>query len=188
MKDFIKNKIRENIENNQVSQYKAWLSSVAKPVRINPITNIVRVEPSDMYNNIEKYQKNLALSKSIKTFLIENIEPNECFHNAGKVLQFFKNQGFEVSFVLGILIENGKKFGHAWNKINGVYYDFTAEKSEKIKNKYFEVASIDNELEIQSLDVFNPNAKCEHEFNVDGESYDVNGMCSVYPYFIKTTQ
>jgi len=125
MKDFIKHKIRENIENNQISQYKSWLSSVVKPVKINPINNIVSVDPSDMYNNIEKYQKNIALSKAIKNFVIENVEPNECFHNSGKALQFFKNQGFDVSFVLGILIENGKKFGHAWNKINGVNYDFS---------------------------------------------------------------
>jgi hypothetical protein len=184
MKNFIKNKLRENIQNNQYGEYNNWLKSTVKANKITSISNLTKIDPSSMFNDIDSYQKNMQLNKEIKSLLINNITPNECFHNAGIVYQFFKNKGIEVTFVLGILIENGKKFGHAWNKINGVAYDFTAEKSENTNSRYFEVVSLNDESAIKNLSVFNPNAQCEHEFQIDGESYDVNGMCSIYPYYL----
>lgn len=185
MIDFIKTKLRENIETTRISQYKDWLKGNAKPIIVSDLTELNKIDPNGMLGDIERYQKDVALNKSIKQFLINNIEINECFHNAAKVFEFFKKiDGFDVSFILGTMTENGKTFGHAWNKINDKYFDFTAEKTEKQNNRYFEVVALNDFSNIMNLEVFNPDAKCKHELTVAGESYDINGMCSLYPYYI----
>lgn len=182
MKDLIKHKLKESLQQApQIAEYRSWLSGTVKQVKVYPYTAINKL---DVVNDTENYQANMQKNKDLKKFIINNIEPNECFHNAYKTFVTLKAQGYDVIFILGMLGENGKLFGHGWNQVNGVNVDFTAEKQEENGNKYYRVAGFSDLGQIQQLDVFNPNKKCEFAFEHEGESYDRNGMCSVYPYYL----
>ncbi len=184
MKDIIKKILKESLEQApQVSDYRAWLRTVVKPIRISPFTQINKVDNSDMVNNMQKYQEQVQKNRDLRNFIGTQVEPNECFHNAHKAFVLLRQKGYDVKFVLGLMSENGQMFGHAWNIVDGINVDFTSEKLQENGNKYFQVAVLDNQSKIEGLDVFNPNAKCEMAFNANGESYDKNGMCSVYPYY-----
>lgn len=181
MKNIIRQLLKESLEQApQVSDYRAWLRTVVKPSKISSYKDINNV---DAVNDMGNYQTNMQKNKELKDFIIKNIEPNECFHNAHKAYVMLKQKGYDVKFVLGMLSENGQLFGHAWNIVDGTPVDFTAEKLQPTQNKYFKVAELNNQSEIEGLDVFNPEKKCAQAFNSGGESYDKNGMCSVYPYY-----
>lgn len=181
MKELVKKLLRESLEQApQISEYRSWLSSTVKQVKVYPYTSINKI---DAVNDMSNYQENMQKNKDLKKFIIDNIEPNECFHNAYKTFVTLKGQGYDVIFVLGMLGENGKLFGHAWNIVNGLNVDFTAEKQEENGNKYYRVVGFTDLGQIQGLSVFNPNEKCEYAFSHNGENYDRNGMCSVYPYY-----
>ncbi len=181
MKDIIRRILKESLEQApQVSDYRAWLRTVVKPSKISQYKKINNV---DAVNDMQNYQENMQKNKDLTNFIINNVEPNECFHNAYKAFVLLKQKSYDVKFVLGLMSENGQMFGHAWNIVNGVPVDFTAEKLQQNQNKYFQVAVLDNQSQIQGLDVFNPEKKCAQAFNSGGESYDKNGMCSVYPYY-----
>ena len=184
MKDFIRNRVKTTLlENNDddinISNYKKWVMSNNEKIEINEIGVLYMNNPLAY-----KEQKN-----EIINFINTKINQNECFHNASKSFEFFKKKGYEVSFILGIMIENGKKFGHAWNKINGRNYDLTADKNvTRLENKYFKLVELNDINSITNLSVFDPNYDCKNKFTYKGENYDINGLCSLYPYFMSINQ
>ena len=191
MKDFIKNRLKTTLlENNDddinIYNYKKWVMSNNEKIEVNKI--------EDLYEDIFKLNiaNPLAYKKQtneIIDFINTKINQNECFHNATKSFEFFNKKGYEVSFILGIMIENGKKFGHAWNKINGRNYDLTADKNvTRLENKYFKLVELNDINSITNLSVFDPNYDCKNKFTYKGENYDINGLCSLYPYFMSINQ
>jgi hypothetical protein len=191
MKGFIKNKIRtiisENVDN--IKLYKEWINSNKVRIKINKISSFFNVGVNLNSFNPEEFAKNKEnlnkLRPIINDFINTKINQNECFHNAAKTFEFFNKMGYDVSFVLGMMIEGDKKFGHAWNKIDGKYYDLTADKNETdLPNQYYKIVELNDIVSITSLDVFNPNYDCKHKLTIEGENYDKNGMCSLYPYFM----
>lgn len=191
MKDFIRNRVKTTLlENNDndinISNYKEWLKTNNKQIKINEIEVLYKdILKLNMGNPLAyKQQRN-----EIIDFINTEINQNECFHNAAKSFEFFNKRGYKVSFILGIMIENGKKFGHAWNKINGRNYDLTADKNEtRLENKYFRLVELNDINSITNLSVFDPNYDCKNKFTSNGENYDINGMCSLYPYFMSINQ
>lgn len=186
MKDFIKHKLRENIR--QTEEYQLWLNNNSKNVKIYDIKNILKPDLSLMTSNFNEYlSQNLKykeIQKQSNDLLNTKININECFQNAGLVFQFYNNiPNITVEYVLGLMTQNGKTFGHAWNIINDIHYDFTSEKTEKSNSVYNQIVKFNNIENIQNLPMFNPDEKCEESFNVNGESFDINGMCSLYPYY-----
>jgi len=186
MKDFIKHKLRESIIDTQ--DYKKWLLNNSKDVKINNSKNILKPDLSLTTSNFNEYlSQNLEyknLQKQSNKLLETVIIPNECFHNASLVFQFYSNiPNIQVDYVLGLMTQGNKIFGHAWNVINGVHYDYTSEKSDAITSKYTEIVRFNDINTIKNLPMFNPNEKCENSFDVDGESFDIDGMCSLYPYY-----
>tara|TARA_R110000782_G_scaffold21299_1_gene57349 strand:+ start:39024 stop:39578 length:555 start_codon:yes stop_codon:yes gene_type:complete len=181
MKNLIKNLLRENIELND---YKKWVMLNKEPVNIKTLRSLIGLKQEDLLNDDIK-QRKLEMKKNILDFINNNINQNECFHNAGKTFDFLKANGYDVRFVLGIMFENGKIMGHAWNEIFGEHYDFTAEVSEPISNKYYSLFKFDNASEIRNLSVFNPNEVCDNKLTIDGENYDINGYCSILPQYKK---
>ena len=190
MKDFIKTKLRENIDN--LEGYHNWLNSNSKKVEIHNTKEILKVDISLMQRDFDAYLKDNVnykyVQKQTRNILENEINPNECFHNAGLVFQSFMNtHNIEVEYVLGLMTQHGKSFGHAWNRINGVHYDFTAEKMHETTSTYTQIVVFNDLNTIESLPMFNPNGECSHSLNVNGESYDLNGMCSLYPYYKSLT-
>jgi len=171
-------------ENNIFNEYKNWVNKTKKLTPISTIHSLTAIKPNDMLDKNIVQQKT-ELKNTIINFINNNINPNECFHNAGKVFQLFNKLGHESTFVLGLMIENGKVFGHAWNKIDGQYYDFSLAKTPEITNKYYPFFEYNNENQIKNLDVFNPNIDCKFSITINNENYDKFGLCSVYPEYLK---
>ncbi len=193
MKSFIKNKLNEVFtEVDAKAKYKDWARTIIpnQKTKVFKIFKDLLVKPAVPFQDKE-YVTNIAADKefnsTIKTLLIDYVKENECFHNSAKVVDVLadKYPNSQPKFVLGFMSENGKLFGHAWNSINGKDYDFTAEKSVGSQSTYFKVAEFNNMGQITSLPVFDPNNKCDSAMSINGESYDVNGKCSIYPYFLK---
>lgn len=111
------------------------------------------------------------------------MKPNECFTNSAIVLDTLNEDidGTQVLFVLGMVKEDGKMFGHAWNKIGDEYYDFTL--LSTVGRNYYSIAEFSNINEVTSLPMFNSEGECQNALEVDGEAYDQDGKCSVYPYY-----
>lgn len=174
MKDFIKNKLNEELNLNN---YNKWLKENAKNAKI---IKSAFLNPPTSENFLNKQLAFKEIKKLIK--------PNECFHNAGKVFEILSKDGlFDVTYELGILIENGKKVGHAWNTLNGVNVDFTMEIFQPdLKNPHFNIVSLNNLNDIMNLSVFSTET-CKFGKVINGEGYDANGLCSLYPYFLSIT-
>jgi len=189
MKNFIKEKLNENI--NNIENYNNWLETNRIEVNINNLSSLLKPDLTLMTSNFGEYTKQNELSKKYKPILVDllntKIKMNECFNNAGIVFQTFTPvDGIEVFYVMGIMVENGKEFGHAWNIINGKHYDFSSEKTSDANiNNYYQVVVLNNLSDIENLSVFDTNTKCGQGFSVNGDSFDDNGMCSLYPYFLK---
>jgi hypothetical protein len=159
--------IREYEDVNQ-QQYLDWVNKVSRKVDMADLDGNLRSDSTEPY----------TLKKMVRQLLANYIKQNECFTNASLVFKAMSGiEGVKVAYVLGFMVENGKKFGHAWNIINGKHYDFTARISEEMDNEYYQIAIIDDLNKIKSLPVFNPSGECENE------EYDVDGMCSIYPYY-----
>lgn len=189
MKNFIMNKLRESLFSDE--DYKEWIKKNSKHVKIDSIKNILKPDLSLTTSNFDKYLKQNLEYKEIQNkntkLLNDVLKPNECFHNSALVLQFYSNiPNIKVEYVLGLMTQNGKTFGHAWNLINGSYYDFTSEIMEETPSEYTEIVRFDDINIIKKLPMFNPNMSCEESFEFNGESYDVDGKCSLYPYYKST--
>lgn len=183
MKTNIKRLLRENLANHiKLNQYYEWLSEAKIPVEIQRLKNVIPQE--DISNpKLYEFKKNQFMK-----IMHEQIKPNECFNNAHNAFFILNKLGFDVKFVLGIMVENGREFGHAWNEINGEQYDLSAEKTKTFGNQYFEVYIYDNLNEIRQLTVFDPNAECPNAMTVNNQNYDVNGLCSIYPEYLKESE
>lgn len=184
MKNILKKLLRERL--GDTAGYMAWLNQNKKRVKISNFSDLyIKIDPSMAFNDIPKYKEDTTYNKELKNFLATKIHPNECFINAANTFQFLQQYPeMNVSFVLGMMVENGKRFGHAWNIINDNHYDLTAEKFVKTNNQYYQIVVLNNMSDISQLAVFDENTKCAEGLSIDGDDYDVNGMCSLYPYYL----
>lgn len=184
MNQNIKKLLRENLTSHvRLNQYYEWLNENKIPVQIERLKTLIESDK----DNPKLY--NFKKGQLIK-LMNQHINPNECFNNADKAFQYLKELGFDVKFILGIMVEGGREFGHAWNEINGEQYDLSAEKTRTTDkgNKYYEVFVYDSLDEIHQLRVFDPNAKCPNAMTVNNQNYDVNGLCSIYPEYLKSLE
>ena len=172
---------RKELWNTRLEEVKKYIDENRKrPSKHNINKNIKKLGTWLSLQNLEYKNLQKQSNKLLETVII----PNECFHNASLVFQFYSNiPNTQVEYVLGLMAQGNKIFGHAWNVINGVHYDYTSEKSDAITSKYTEIVRFNDINTIKNLPMFNPNEKCENSFDVDGESFDIDGMCSLYPYY-----
>lgn len=182
MNQNIKKLLRENLNSHvRLNQYYEWLNENKIPVQIERLKMLIEGDKNNP--KIYEFKKNQLIK-----LMNKNIAPNECFNNAHNAFFILSKLGFDVKFILGIMVENGKEFGHAWNEINGEQYDLSAEKTKTFNNKYYEVFVYDNLSDIRNLTVFDPNAECPNAMSINNQNYDVNGLCSIYPEYLKSLE
>ena len=181
----IKSAIRKLLLENETQTYETWVKvNMRGPLDISDIEgNLIKeVNPEMMISNFNQYSEIIKSNKIYKR-LLTSIKPNECFTNSAVVMDYINDtlSSVKVSYVLGMIKEGGSVFGHAWNRIDGKYYDFTLDRPES--REYFGVVEFNNINEVTSLPMFDPDMKCAEALNVNGEAYDKDGMCSVYQYY-----
>lgn len=181
----IKESLRRLLLENDISSYDGWLKANMKgPLDISEVNgNLIKeVNPEMMISNFKQYSEIINSNKIYKR-LLKLIQPNECFTNSAVVMDHINDEipNVKATYVLGMIKEGGEMFGHAWNRINGKYYDFTLRTPES--REYFGVMEFNNINEVTSLPMFNPDMKCAEALNMNGEAYDKNGMCSLYQYY-----
>jgi hypothetical protein len=170
----IKESLRRLLLENDISSYDGWLKANMKgPLDISEVNG----------NLIKEANPEIMSTNKIYKRLLKLIQPNECFTNSAVVMDHINDEisNVKVTYVLGMIKEGGGMFGHAWNRINGKYYDFTLRTPES--REYFGVMEFYNINEVTSLPMFNPDMKCAEALNMNGEAYDKNGMCSLYQYY-----
>jgi hypothetical protein len=181
----IKSAIRKLLLENETQTYETWVKvNMRGPLEISEIEgNLIKeVNPEMMISNFKQYSEIMSTNKIYKR-LLNSIQPNECFTNSAVVMDHINDElsSVKATYVLGMIKEGGEMFGHAWNRINGKYYDFTLQTPES--REYFGVMEFNNINEVTSLPMFDPDMKCAEALNVNGEAYDKDGMCSVYQYY-----
>jgi len=165
MKEEIKKLLKELVAtNDRKDEYAYWVNNKV-------ITENNRIDVSHSEELDEDLQEVLGGI---------NIYESMCFHNALSILKtlIVKAPELKVEVVLG-MIGIGKTYcGHAWNTINGVNFDLTAEYLAADDFKYYPAAYFNQPASFSRQGVFTPTGNCENE------TFDVNGDCSVYVYFI----
>jgi hypothetical protein len=177
--------IRKLLLESETQTYETWLkANMRGPLDVSDIKGglIKEVNPEMMISNFKQYSEIIKSNKIYKQ-LLSSVQPNECFTNSATVMDYINDtlSSVKVSYVLGMIKEGGNMFGHAWNRIDGKYYDFTLGNPES--RQYFGVVEFNNLNEVTSLPMFDPDMECADALNFNGESYDKNGMCSVYQYY-----
>jgi hypothetical protein len=165
MKSLIKKLLKEAVnERIRFEEYKTW-------VRTNVITRTNQITLShseDLDENIQEILGGVYIGQSL------------CFDNAQRVLKTLQTTApdIKVEVVLGMIGVKKQFCGHAWNKVNGIHIDLTAETFVNDTFHYFPAAYFNNSEEFGRQGVFHTSEECE------AETFDLNGNCSIYPYFI----
>jgi hypothetical protein len=181
----IKDTLRRLLLESNHETYGNWLNiNMRGPLDVFDVNgNLIKtVDPEIMMSDFKQYSEIINKNKIYKR-LMNSIQPNECFTNSAMIMDHLNDElpTVKVTYVLGLIKESGGMFGHAWNKIDDKYYDFTL--GDPKSRQYFGVVEFNNINEVTSLPMFDPDVKCAEALDFNGEAYDKDGMCSVYQYY-----